>query len=204
MSLASPSRRCAARAPARSAEALADLRFIRQTMERASVLTAVPGLGMVLMGLSAAGATLVAERADSADAWLATWLVEGLVAVGIGVASMVAKARATEVPLLSEAGRRFALSFTPPVVAAVVLTIALHAAGLTRVLPGAWLLLYGTAVVTGGTFSVRLLPLMGACFMALGGVALVAPPSWSWALLLAGFCGLHVAFGAVIARRHGG
>ena len=76
--------------------------------------------------------------------------------------------------------------------------------GALAVLPGLWLLLYGTGVVTGGAFSVRTVPVMGLAFMGMGAVALIAPPSWGDALLAAGFGGLHLIFGAFIAWRHGG
>ncbi len=77
-------------------------------------------------------------------------------------------------------------------------------AGLLSALPGTWLLCYGTGVVTGGAFSVRVVPLMGLCFMALGVVALFSPASWGNPLMAAGFGGLHIAFGLIIAWRHGG
>jgi hypothetical protein len=124
--------------------------------------------------------------------------------VGLAVCGMIFKARATHTPLLSGPGRKFALSFSPPLVAGAVLTALLYHAGAFDWLPGLWLLLFGTAVVTGGAFSVRVVPIMGVCFMLLGIGAFVGPPGASNVLLAAGFGGLHLVFGVIIAVKYGG
>ena len=184
--------------------ALDNLQFIRSTMERAGSFTAVPGWGMVVVGLTALAAAWLAARQGRATDWLAVWLGEAVIGVIVGGAAMVQKARVANDPLLSGPARRFGLSFLPPIVVGALLTIAFHRAGLFSLMPGMWLLLYGTAVATAGAFSVRIVPLMGACFMVLGAAALFAPPSWSPWFMAAGFGGLNIAFGLLIARRHGG
>jgi hypothetical protein len=181
-----------------------NLRFIRETMERASSFTAVPGWGGVAMGITALGAAAVASRQADSVSWFITWLAEAAVAFGIASFTILSKARRANVPILAGPGRKFALSFAPPVFVAALLTVILFRAGLIWAIPGVWLLLYGTAVITGGAFSIRVVPLMGLCFMVLGTVALFSPASWGNILLAAGFGGLHIIFGAVIARNYGG
>jgi hypothetical protein len=181
-----------------------NLRYIRQTMERAASFTAVPGWGLALVGATALGAALVAARQGTPELWLASWLGEAVVALSIGGTALVRKAFAVHDPLLSGPGRRFGLSFLPPMVVGGLLTVALWRAGLWRALPGTWLLLYGAGFVTGGAFSVRIVPVMGLCFMLVGAVALLGPAAWGNWWMAAGFGGLHLVFGAIIARRHGG
>jgi hypothetical protein len=190
--------------PALHDRAMDNLRFIRETMERASSFTAVPGWGGVLMGVSALAASLVASQQSSRNLWLATWVVEALLALVIGGWAMDRKAHRAETPVLSGPGRKFALSYSPPILVGVLLTIVLLRAGMTSLLPGVWLLLYGTGVVTGGAFSVKVVPVMGLCFILLGTIALFAPSVWGNYLMAAGFGGLHIIFGIIIARRHGG
>jgi hypothetical protein len=184
--------------------ALDNLRFIRRAMERASAFTAVPGRGTVLVGFTAVVAAVVASRAPGRTEWVAVWLLEAAVALAIAVAAIVRKARRAQVALLSGPGLKFACGFAPPMIAGGFLTLALWRAEDFALLAGSWLLLYGTAVVTGGAFSVRIVPVMGLSFMALGAVTLFAPASLGDLLLALGFGGLHVVFGVLIARRYGG
>ncbi|HKC62499.1 MAG TPA: hypothetical protein VKB86_02625 [Pyrinomonadaceae bacterium] len=190
--------------PALHDRAMDNLKFIRETMERASEFTAVPGWGGVLMGLTALAASLVAAQQPTRNLWLGTWMIEALLALVVGGWAMDRKARRAEEPLLSGPGRKFALSYSPPILVGILLTVVLYRAGLQTTLPGVWLLLYGTAVVTGGAFSVKVVPVMGICFMLLGAAALFAPAAWGNYLMAAGFGGLHIIFGIIIARRHGG
>ena len=166
-----------------------NLRYIRETMERAGSFTAVPGVGGMLIGCTAFAAAAIAGRAQTLDGWLAVWLVEGLLAWSIGLAGAAIKARRSRVCLLSGPGRKFLLGFAPPLAVGGLLTLALYSAGLGAAMPGTWMLLYGTGVITGGASSVRVVPLMGLCFMAVGAGALFAPAEWGNWLLAAGFGG---------------
>jgi hypothetical protein len=184
--------------------AMDNLRFIRETMERAGSFTAVPGWGGFAMGITALLTTLIAARQGTIEGWLATWFGEGMFAIGLGALAMKHKAESAQLSLLSAPARKFALSFAPPLLVGALLTIVLYRAHLADAIPGMWLLLYGTGVVTGGAFSVRIVPVMGLCFMVLGAIALFCPFSWSGAFLGSGFGGLHIIFGIIIARRYGG
>ena len=172
-------------------------------MERSSAFTAVSGWGFVLIGLTALAASLAAQQLSS-FAWLRVWLAEGLLAVALGLVSCTWKANRRGLPLFSGPARKVALSLAPPLVAGAFLTFLLSRSGLDSALPATWLLLYGAGIMTGGAFSVAIVPVMGLCFMLLGGMAVLGPAAWGNAFLAAGFGGLHVVFGFLIARRHGG
>lgn len=184
--------------------AMDNLQFIRETMERASAFTGISGWGQVAIGFSAIAASIISARQATFKAWLAVWMAEAVVSLLIAGWSMDRKARAAQLPLLSGPGRKVAFSLSPPLFVGGLLTVVLYRAGLTNSIPGVWLLLYGTGVVTGGMFSVSVVPIMGLCFMALGAVALFTPPYLANYFLAAGFGGLHIVFGVIIARRYGG
>jgi hypothetical protein len=181
-----------------------NLRFIRETMERAGSFTAVPGWGGAAIGFTALAAAAVASHQPTAARWIFVWLAEAALAMVLAVLAVARKARAARLPLFSGPGRKFALGFAPPMIVGALLTAALYRDGDLRLLPGMWLLLYGTAVVSGGSFSVRVVPMMGVCFIALGAAALTSPASWGNAYMMAGFGGLQIVFGLVIARKYGG
>ncbi len=184
--------------------AIDNLRFIRETMERAGAFTAVPGWGQVGVGATALAAAALAARQPTVELWLVTWLAEAVVALALGGWALARKAHAANDPILSGPGRRFGLSFVPPLAAGGLLTVALYRAGVVQALPATWLMMYGVGVATAGAFSVRIVPVMGLCFMLLGVVALFGPPPWGNWCMAAGFGGLHIVFGVIIARRYGG
>lgn len=186
------------------AQAIDNLRFIRRTMEGASSFTAVPGMGGMLMGATALLAAALAARQSNAADWLAVWMGAAALAVTIGFATARMKARKMENPALAGPGRKFVLALVPSIFAAALLTLVLFREGLAAELPALWLLMYGTGVLSGGAFSVRIVPVMGLCFLALGAVAVFAPAEWGNWLLATGFGGVQIVFGAVIARRFGG
>jgi hypothetical protein len=190
--------------PALHERAMDNLRFIRETMERASSFTGISGRGEVAIGITALLAAVIAAYQASFRAWLGVWIGEALVALLIAGWSMDRKARRAGLPLFSGPGRKVAFSLSPPLFAGFLLTVVLYQAGLTAAIPGIWLLLYGTAVVTGGMFSVSIVPVMGLCFMTLGAAALFAPIQLANWFLAAGFGGFHIVFGILIARRYGG
>ena len=180
-----------------------NLRYIRRTMERAGSFTAVPGIGGMLMGSVALSAAAVAGGRTGSALWLAAWTVAAGVALAIGLAAAAIKARRVRIPLLSGPGRKFVAGFAPAMLAGLLFTLVFYRAGDSAWLPGTWLLLYGAAVVAGGAASVPVVPLMGACFMAAGAIALLAPGTGNF-LLAAGFGGIHIIFGTVIAVKYGG
>src|SRR5579871_3697308 len=181
-----------------------DLRYIRDTMERSAAFTAVSGWGQVLLGFTAIAAAWLAAQQSSPFGWLRVWLAEGLLAVAIGLISCTWKANRRGLPLFSGPARKVVLGLAPPLVAGAFLTFLLFRAGMQSALPATWLLLYGAGIITGGAFSVAIVPVMGVCFMLLGGLAVLAPAAWGNWFLAAGFGGLHIVFGFLIARRHGG
>ena len=173
-------------------------------MERAGAFTAVPGVGGIVLGCTALGVAALAWHMWNADAWLATWLGEAVLACLIGVMAAARKSRKVGLPLLSGPGRKFLVGFAPPLAAGALLTLVLFRAGVLAPLPGLWLLLYGAGVLCGGAASVKVVPVMGICFMLLGTWALWAPPAWGNVFLAGGFGGFHILFGALITVKYGG
>jgi hypothetical protein len=184
--------------------AMDNLRYIRETMERSASFTHVSGIGGVVMGAVALTAAVLAQSVETQLLWLAIWLGAAALSLGVATLFMARKSRAAGVSLLTGPGRKFTWNVIPPLVAGAVLTGALLRLGFVDLMPGMWLLLYGTSVVTGGSYSVRSVPLMGGAFMLAGMAALMTPAAWGDLWMAAGFGGLHIVFGIVIWRKHGG
>lgn len=190
--------------PSLHGRAIDNLRFIRETMERSAHFTAIPGYGGALMGVTAIGAAIVANNQPTVRGWLITWLTEAALAFIIGIFAMWQKAKNAGDSLASAPSRKFALAFAPPLVAGVILTSLFYFRGFFDFLPTVWLTLYGTAVVTGGAYSVKIVPIVGWVFIALGLASVFVPIAYSDYLMAFGFGFLQIVFGLIVARRYGG
>jgi hypothetical protein len=180
------------------------IEFIRETMVRSASFTAVPGQGGVVMGAIGVIAAVIASRTSDSRAWLATWLIAAVIASPIGLTATIVKARRNHVALWSASGRRFMQGFLPALVAGAALTWALVAAGRVELLAATWLLLYGAGILAGATASIPVLTWLGAEFMVLGIAAVATGGRWPDLWLGAGFGGLQMVYGVIIARKHGG
>ncbi|MCA1623804.1 MAG: hypothetical protein LC778_08370 [Acidobacteria bacterium] len=187
-----------------SGRAMDNLQFIRETMERSTHFTAVPGYGGIFMGLTAIAASIIANQQVHVKDWLTVWFIEAILAFAIGLFAMWQKSKIANMPLNSAPAKKFAMSFLPPLICGVVLTFGLWRFGYFEAMVPMWLLLYGAAVVSGGAFSVRVVPIMGWCFMALGAIAFLLPTGYGNLIMGLGFGVLHIVFGLIIARRFGG
>ena len=184
--------------------AIDNLKFIRETMERSTHFTAVPGYGGALMGLTAIGAAVIANFQPLVRDWLIVWLVEAILAFAIGLFAMWQKSKIAKTPLTSTPAKKFIQGFLPPLICGLVITLGLWRFGHFEAMIPTWLLLYGAAVVTGGAFSVRVVPIMGWCFVALGAIAFLLPAGYGNSVMGFGFGVLHIIFGFIIARKFGG
>ena len=184
--------------------AIESLEFIRTTMARSAPFTAVPGRGGMAMGAVGIVAAVAASRQTNDWAWLAVWFGAAIVAMPTGVVTMWTKARRHGLSLWSANGRRFVQGFAPSMVAAAVLTGAFVAQSRFDLIPAAWLLLYGAGVLAGSIASIPMLAWVGAAFMLLGAGSAATAGAWRDLWLGAGFGGLQVIFGYIIARKHGG
>lgn len=181
-----------------------NLRFIRDTMERSASFTAVPGYGGMLMGATAIAAAVIASYQVFLVNSLAVWLGEAVLAFAIGLLAMWQKSKIGGQSLTSAPARKFALSFAPPLAAGTAIVLGLWRYEHYELLAPVCMLTYGAAVACGGAFSVRVVPVMGWCFMAFGAAALLMPPDYANLMMGLAFGALHVVFGSIIARKYGG
>ena len=184
--------------------AIDNLKFIRETMERSTAFTAVPGYGGILMGVTAVVTAYIASTQVYLVESLMTWFVEACLAFAIGLLAMWQKSKIAGQSLVSAPAKKFAMGFAPPLVAGVVAVLGLWKYGHYYQMAPVCMLAYGAAVASGGAFSVRVIPVMGWCFMALGAIAFALPISYGSLMMGLSFGGLHIIFGAIIARRYGG
>ena len=193
------------RSPTPISEGAAEnLRYIRDTIDAAHTFTTIPGRGCIAMGAAGLIAGALELAPGLADQWLPIWLTAAVVSCAMALWFMERKAREQGLSLKRAVATKFFLTLTPAFAAAGILTAALVDIVGRDVVGAIWLLLYGAGIAACGVFSIPVVMIAGFAFMGLGTVTLVAPVSWTPALLAAGFGGIHLALGAAIMRDHGG
>lgn len=187
-----------------SERAIDNLQFIRETMERSALFTSVPGYGGIFMGATAIAAAFIANFQPLVKDWLTVWLAEAFLAFAIGLFATWQKSKITKTSLLSAPAKKFAMSFLPPLLCGVLITFGLWRFGHFEMMIPVWISCYGAAVVCGGAFSVKAVPMMGWCFIALGAIAFFSPAGFENSMMALSFGVLHIVFGIIIARKFGG
>lgn len=158
----------------------------------------------IVMGIIGVLAAIVVSLPRWTPHWLGIWLVAAAIALLLGGASVARQvARRGRTRYLGPA-RKFLLCLCPALLAGAVLTLVFAAAGMTSVIPGMWLLLYGCAVLSASTVTsagiARYIGIMGALFVALGSMTFALPAWAHTAMLGLGFGVLHIIFGILIGR----
>lgn len=180
-----------------------DLNYIRAAMDRAEGASSVSGLGGMFMGVVGFAAAVWTQSQPHQADQLLGWIAAAFVAVLIGGVACVGKARRSLGEFHWDPVRRFLLCLLPSLVVGALLTGALWQTQTMWLVPAVWLLCYGCGVVAAGSYAVLPVRLMGACFMLMGVAALILP-GWFNQLLVGGFGGLHLVFGAWVYKKYGG
>src|SRR5262249_51171195 len=159
---------------------------------------APPGIAGIAMGAVGTGATVIASLPGLAPYWLEIWVAAALAAAGIGVV-LVARQPTRGFMLYRGPARKFVQSLCPSLLAGAALTVVFWQEGLTGLIPGTWLLLYGCAVLSASMMTsaamVRLVVIMGTAFVVYGLIAFQLPIRWHNYTLGLGFGALHLLFG---------
>ena len=208
-------------------KASAELKVIRQLMERPVRYSTQSGLAGIIAGLAAlagvfADAAVCGACRPVAAMWInvAVWAGVFLVAfAGVTVLTRL-RERARGMPFWSAAKTRILRAILPPFVAGVGLTAAVMyrwyggiGPNQWGLIPPIWMLFYGVALWQVGEFAVGEVRLLGTAFIAAGLLAGAffqytipgtEPGTAGYWTLGITFGGFHLIYGAVVWIRHGG
>ena len=179
--------------------AAATLRYIRASMESASAL-AVPGSTGIASGIVGLLAAIISSVPALQQHWLIIWLVGAVIAAAVGGALLLRQPSLSALTIGGAPIRRFAIGLLPSLFAGAVMTFVLWTSGMSRFIPGTWLLLYGCGLVAASVATARSIGILGGSFVVAGLLALMLPQNWQIPMLGAGFGGLHIVFGYLTRR----
>jgi len=191
--------------PISPAEAAASLAAVRRYMERSAEFAHYSAASGFWAGAATLGACvwLLARHGLAVPpAWefAAVWGSVAVAALAGAMLATVRRARARGDAVLDTPTRLVLGSLCPAAFATAVLTVGLAMRGEVGLLPGIWLLCYGTGLYAAALFARREFQVVGLAALALGGVAVACPAAYGTLFMGLGFGALHVGYGVVAWR----
>lgn len=188
--------------PAEAAEALGAIRQYMDRSTKSAHYTAVSGFIAGAATLVGCAVLLARNGLDVPPLveFAVVWSAVALVAL-VGVLwSTLRKARARDEEVLNTPTRMVLGALCPAGFSLLALTVALGAHGRVDLLPGVWLLFYGTGLFSAALFARREFQKIGVTALVLGAAALACPPGWGTLFMGVGFGALHLAYGVTAWR----
>src|SRR5882762_4142453 len=133
--------------------ALGTLAYIRASIESSSSMD-VPGMAGIVMGVIGVLAAIVVSLPRWAAHWLGIWLAAAVIALVLGGALVARQIAQRGHSRYLGPVRKFLLCLCPALFAGAVLTLVFGIGGMSSVIPGMWLLLYGCAVLSASTVTI--------------------------------------------------
>lgn len=190
-------------APTSLSERLArDLGTIARVMDHARGFPAISPGGWIAMGSVGIALGSSASLAGEPHSWLLAWLATAAVAMTVGLAATLRRARAQDYALWSRPAASFWMQLVTPLVLGALLTALWTARERWELVAGTWLVFYGTGLMAGGSCCRHAVRRAGLVFQGLG-LAAFAWPTLGSALLVAGFGGVHLVTGMTMWRSDG-
>jgi len=196
-------------------EALERMDEIRRISERTTLYTVLPGVPAVVGGLLAlagcAGTWAMVRSLEFADilarsystqiGFCVMWTLLGLLAIVQDIVLTSRSARRSGVQAMTRPGKFAALSLSPSVLVAVVLTVKFLLDLQIQYIAPVWMMCYGTGVYAAGLFSVRLPRLLGLAFVVAGTATVLYLENLDILMTALSFGLLHIVFGVEVLRR---
>jgi hypothetical protein len=160
----------------------------------------IPPAAGIAVGTVGLAATVLTSVAAFRSLWLPIWLVAAVTGACLGALSLTGPSDSAIQSRHVIAVFRMYSRLLPSLFAGAVLTAVLWHTGLTRAVPGVWLLLYGCALIQASSVASGGMALLGSLFALLALVAFCAPQSGQLPILGIGFGELHILYGVVTLR----
>jgi hypothetical protein len=188
-------------------QALHDIQYIRDIIDASREFFVTGWSGVVAGAITVAGAVLSAWVISHPGRWEVSrtlwvlWIVIGLTVGSSNIFFFTRSSRRAARPVLSPLFMKIGLAKLIIVAQGIILTVVLIKIGAPAYIPGAWLLVYGTAVTALGLFFPGGLWVMGLAIFFASVAAFVVPGGGIWCV---GFGGVALClWGAAYLIRRG-